>query len=308
MSWRINFLILVVFSWACQKETQVVIPNHNEGNLIEAAELKAIINQPNIKLLDFRKKDEYDKGHINRALNIWRTDIEDSSYPYRGMMPSKSQIEDVFGHLGINSNDTIIVYDDNGMCEAARLWWVLQNYDFKNVRILNGGISAWTLNNGSLTTQKVKFKPSAFELSDNPSMAYHISKEELEQALKSEVTIIDTRTLDEYTGKHRKNGAAKSGRIPESLHMDWAESINYNGDQRFKTIEEIKKKYRKLNIKKTDLIVLYCHTGVRSAHSTFVLTQLLGHQNVKNYDGSWVEWSYFNNLPFENDQVSLIKK
>ena len=108
--------------------------------------------------------------------------------------------------------------------------------------------------------------------------------------------------------KDKKKGAAKGGRIPKSVHIDWAEAFNYSGDKRIKPVEELKIIYNKLNIKKNDPIIVYCHSGVRSAHTTFVLTQLLGYKNVKNYDGSWTEWSYFNDLPFKKDSVIKIKK
>ena len=86
-----------------------------------------------IKILDFRKSEFYKKEHIKGALNIWRTDLEDASYPYKGMMAGKEQMETLLGRLGVNKSDTIIIYDDNGLCDSSRLWWILQNYDFTNV-------------------------------------------------------------------------------------------------------------------------------------------------------------------------------
>jgi thiosulfate/3-mercaptopyruvate sulfurtransferase len=213
----------------------------------------------------------------------------------------------LFGNLGIKTDDTIIVYDDNGLCEASRLWWILQNYDFKNIKMLHGGISAWKLNNGKVTTDLPEVNPSVFRLTENPSMKYYVSKEELREALSKDVLILDTRTEDEFSGQRQKKGAFKSGRLPNSIHIDWAEAVNYNGDMRIKPLQELENIYKKLNIKKDDPIIVYCHSGVRSAHTTFVLTQLLGYKNVKNYDGSWTERSYFNDLPFESDSIILIK-
>jgi thiosulfate/3-mercaptopyruvate sulfurtransferase len=307
MNWRINVLVFALVSFTCQKEKVKAIGSIEANYLVEAKDLKAIINQKNIKVLDFRKKEIYTKEHIVGALNIWRSDIEDASYPYKGIMADKTQIEALFGKLGIKTTDTLIVYDDNGLCEASRLWWILQNYEFKNIKMLHGGISEWKLNHGEVTNQITKVNPTLFKLTKNPKMQYYVSKERVNEALNTNFVLLDTRTIDEFTGKRQKKGASKSGRLPNSMHIDWAEAVNYYGNQRFKSIEDLEIIYSKLNINKKDSIILYCHSGVRSAHTTFVLTQLLGYENVMNYDGSWAEWSYFNELPFESDSITLIK-
>lgn len=309
MNWWISILILVFGLFSCEKEKGKGIDIGEEDNyLVEAEDLKLLINQKNIKLLDFRKKEFYNEEHIEGALNIWRADIEDNSYPYQGVMASKAQIEMLFGKLGIKTDDTIIVYDDNGLCEASRLWWILQNYDFKNIKMLHGGISAWKSNNGKVSIDLPEVNPSVFRLAKNPSMKYYVPKEQLGEALSKNVVILDTRTYDEFSGKHQKKGAFKSGRLPNSIHIDWAEAVNYYGDMRIKPLQKLEIIYKNLSTKKDDPIIVYCHSGVRSAHTTFILTQLLGYKNVKNYDGSWVEWSYFNDLPFESDSLIQIEK
>ena len=307
MNWRINVLILVLVLFACHKEKVKAIDTIEVNYLVEAKDLKEIINQHKIKVLDLRKKENYHKEHIVGALNIWRTDIEDASYPHKGIMGSKRQIEALFGKLGIKTTDTLIVYDDNGLCEASRLWWILQNYDFKNIKLLHGGISEWKSNNGQVTTQIPKVNTAVFKLTKHPKMQYYVSKEQVSDALNSNVVILDTRTSEEFSGKRQKKGATKAGRIPNSIHIDWAETINYNGNKHLKSLKELEIIYSELNIKKNDSIIVYCHSGVRSAHTTFVLTQLLGYKHVKNYDGSWIEWSYFNDLPINGNNITLIK-
>ncbi|MDC1379014.1 sulfurtransferase [Algibacter sp.] len=307
MSWRISIMLFLLIISACKHEKANDFEKVEATYLIEANELKGIAQQPNIKIIDFRKKEIYENEHIVGALNIWRTDIEDSSYPYSGIMASKTQIESLFGQLGITTDDTLIVYDDNGLCEASRLWWILQNYDFKNIKLLHGGISEWKSNNGQVTTEIPKVNTAIFKLNKDPKMQYYVSKEQVSDALNSNVVILDTRTSEEFSGKRQKKGATKAGRIPNSIHIDWAETINYNGNKHLKSLKELEIIYSELNIKKNDSIIVYCHSGVRSAHTTFVLTQLLGYKHVKNYDGSWTEWSYFNDLPINGNNITLIK-
>ncbi|WP_051931160.1 sulfurtransferase [Gillisia sp. Hel_I_29] len=322
MIWRISLLCCLLAFSSCkeEKKNKVEVTKNEEVNLnisdkddskinylIEVDELLKIANEPNIKILDFRKSEIYANEHIEGAMNIWRTDIEDASYSYRGMMAGKKQMETLFSSLGIDSNDILIIYDDNGLVDSTRLWWILQNYDFTNVRLLHGGITAWKAQNGNVSSEiPVVINKSVFKLSNTPSMKYYGSKEEMKQAVNNNTLIIDARTDDEYSGKRQKEGAAKGGRIPNSKSIDWAKSVNYNGDKKMKSTEDLVQIYSELGALKNDKIIAYCHSGVRSAHTIFVLTQLLGYKNVKNYDGSWTEWSQFDDLSFDQDSITTI--
>ncbi|WP_223033426.1 sulfurtransferase [Hanstruepera marina] len=306
MNWRISSMLFAFILVSCLKNEPQTSADERSPYLIEADELQLVINQPHIKIIDFRKSEVYKEEHIAGALNLWRNDIEDASYDYKGMMASKAHIEKLFGNMGISHNDTLIVYDDIGLCDASRLWWLLQNYDFVNVKLLHGGISSWKLQGGAVTTKIPKVEKATFKLGENPSMAYYATKDEVLHSLTKNTLVLDTRTANEFTGFEQKVGAFKAGRIPSSIHIDWANAINYNGDGRFKPYKELELAYKTLNVTKDHPIIVYCHSGVRSAHTTFVLTQLLGYENVKNYDGSWTEWSYFDHLPFETDSTTEI--
>lgn len=306
MNWKINILISILFISACRNDHSIEADPIQNQYLIEVDELETIANQSHIKILDFRKKEFYAEGHIPGALNIWRSDIEDDSYDYKGMMASKTQIETLFGQLGITADDMLIIYDDNGLCDASRLWWLLQNYNFTNVQLLHGGMTAWKAIDARISTEIPVIKESIFKFSGKAKMQYYASKEQTQKALENNVFILDTRTSDEFSGKRQKKGAAKGGRIPKSIHIDWAEAINYNGDKRIKSQEDLEDIYGPLNMAKNDSIIVYCHSGVRSAHTSFVLSQLLGYKNVRNYDGSWTEWSYFDDSSVERDSLVTI--
>ena len=174
------------------------------------------------------------------------------------------------------------------------------------MKLLDGGIHEWLANEGSLTEESPIIAASQFKLPTTTGMQYFISKEEVENALNSNIKIIDTRTIDEFSGKRQKKGASKGGRIPGSINIDWAEAINYHSDKKIKPIEELDSIYGTITSMKDDTIILYCHSGVRSAHTTFVLTQMLNYTHVKNYDGSWIEWSHSNHLPLKKDSITQL--
>lgn len=220
-------------------------------------------------------------------------------------MASKEQLEKLFSTKGISNDDLLVVYDDNGLCDAARFWWVLQHYNYTNIRLLNKTYSDWIATKGSFVSETTKTTPTHFTFKASPNLRLHISKEELQKTLHTNTIILDTRSHDEFSGKRQKKGAAKAGRIPNSILMDWATAINFHTDKKIKSIEELDRIYSPIIPSKETPIIVYCHSGVRSSHTTFVLTQLLGYKNVKNYDGSWTEWSNFA-LPFERDSITTI--
>ncbi len=291
---KINFLCIafVLLMVSCAKDE---VPKEY---LIGIKEFKELSKNSNVKIIDFRKLAAYNEGHIKNSIHIWRSDIEDHSFPYGGMKASKKQLETLFGKLGIDKDDTLLIFDDKGLCDAARLWWVLQYYNFTNVKLLDGGLTTIKSENIPLTTDKSTFAKTEFSFSRKVNTAYYASRSQLENAVKNNAIIIDTRTTNEYLGTILKKGAFVKGNIPTSQLLDWASAINYAGDKKIKKTLDLEEIYAKIGAKKQDTIYVYCHSGVRSAHTTFVLTQLLGYKHVLNYDGSWTEWSYYkkNNL------------
>lgn len=304
MRWIKNILVLVVLLTvlACKKEARA----SEYPSLIEAGEFAEAQWDPRVVVVDFRKKEDYLKEHIPGAIQIWRTDIESSAYPYAGMMASKEQMESLFSRLGIHPEDHLVVYDDRGSCDAARLWWILQYYGFNQVSLLDGGLKAWKGTSGVLTTQLPQRSQSEFVFKGEPHPQMLIEKEELLSGLERGWILLDTRTHNEYSGKRLKRGAVAAGRIKGSHWVDWSEAIDYHGEHQFKDIDELREIYRKFIPSMEDTVVTYCHSGVRSAHTTFVLSELLGYPHIKNYDGSWTEWSRQKGFPVEKDSITVI--
>ncbi|WP_297765524.1 sulfurtransferase [uncultured Muriicola sp.] len=263
-----------------------------------------------IGIIDFRSQEAYDKGHLPGAINLYRNDFQDTTLPYKGMRINKSLMAEQLGKVGITEKATLVVYDDKGSSDASRLWWLLHLYNFEQVYLLDGGIGHWEKMGGTISRNKPKINPTIFRFTDQPDKPVLITKENLLRLIKSDASraiLVDARSKEEYEGRYLKAGAKKAGRIPKSINIDWAEAVDYGNTYTFKPLAELEKIYGRIAASREDTIIVYCHTGVRSSHTTFVLTQLLDYKNVLNYDGSWVEWSYNDDLPFETESITIVK-
>ena len=308
MNWRKNkYFLLLILLTACRSE-QEAEQSAIIGPTLEVNALAELLEDQSIQLIDFRKASEFDQGHIAGAINLWRRDLEDPNHTYAGMMATAQQLEARFSELGIKNNTTLVVYDGNGSCDASRFWWVLKRYGHHKVVILNGGIAAWNaaghdLKSASKPLEKTRFKLPLSE----PTEAFSIDQASLFELLDTEAIILDARTQQEFSGARMKSGASRAGRIPGSKHLDWQFSILIDENHRFKNTTELQLELDFLGTDKDIPIVVYCHSGVRSAHLTFVLTQLMGFTNVKNYDGSWIQWSAMTELPISQDSLITLQ-
>ena len=278
------------------------------SHLLSVEEFNSFLKEDtNIVIIDIRKLEVYNLGHYEGALNIWRHSYTNSSFDYGGVMPTRSQFKQTLSLLGILNSDKIILYDARGGCEAARFWWILKAYGHHNAFIIDGGYKALTLDNSKITDKATTTKTSQYEYPNKENLKLYASLEDVKKEMNDTNTIIiDTRTFDEYTGKILKKGAYQSGRIPNSIHYDWSNGIHFNTTQRLKSKDDLKYDFKKLGITKDKNIIVYCQSGVRSAHTTFVLYDILHYPNVKNYDGSWIEWSYNKGLPIEVGVENLV--
>ena len=244
---------------------------------------------PDMIFIDCRPSQNFIDGHLPGAINIWRDELTDSI----GLMLPKEQIEHVLGSKGLTSNHTFILYDDRGSCEAARLWWVMTYYGFNNMFILDGGIDYWKHLDLPIESGDYKKLPTTFDFKQEINRTHYIDHKQLIEEIGTNIVLIDTRSEAEFNGIERKGGAIYAGRIPGSIHLDYTESVYMDSPhgKRFKSKPELLQIFEEAGIFIDDTIVTYCHSGTRSAHTTFVLTEILGFKNVRNYDGSWMEWT-----------------
>ncbi len=319
MIWRSSLWVVLILVGACRGREEVAAPApaplqvteiseyaHPES-LIEAGELLAIQDHEHVRIIDFRERAAFEQEHIPNALPMWRSDIEDGAHHVPGMMASKPEMEKKLSDLGLSASDTLILYDDQSGVNAARLWWVLRTYGFNKVRLLNGGLQSWKNAQGPLSAATETRPANRFEFPPEEALHFRIDKDDLVSLMKAEHwTLIDARTAEEHSGKRMKKGAKNAGHIPGSVNIDWAEAVDYHGTKKFLPPEELKLAYKELPEDKDAPVVVYCHSGVRSAHTSFVLTQLLGYNRVYNYDGSWMEWSALEGAPIKKDSTTLI--
>ncbi len=266
-------------------ETAPREPTESLSNkLISPSLLQQALETGNMQVIDIRSSGEYQLGHIKGALDLSLGNFQDRSLPYGGMMSPTAEVERIMASSGVSSEKSIAIYDSKGGVDAARLWWILTNYGLANVYILNGGLDSWTKAGLPISNQKTAPNTSTFQFPEMQRDIY-ASRDDVKAAIgNSEYVIIDCRSAGEY----------ESGHIPGAVNLDWANAINYRSDRTFKSAEELKEVYTKLGLDENKKIITYCASGFRSAHTAFVLSELLGQKNVENYDGSWIEWQHYN--------------
>ncbi len=254
---------------------------------------EALAHDSDWVVVDVRKVEEYASGHIPSAYQIWRNDIESTAFPYGGMAIEKEALEAILSTMGATSESSFVVYDAIGGCDAARLWWLIRLYGHQRVALLDGGWQTWVELNHPAVQAETPKKQSKFTFTGKVDSSLVITKEQLvAQQGQPGVIVIDTRTLEEFDGSIQKEGAFGAGHIPGSIHFDWGRSVDLQGGFHLRDAQEIRSDLSQLGVTPDHTIITYCHSGVRSAHTTLVLRELLGFEHVRNYDGSWIEWSY----------------
>ena len=280
------FASVVLLSFCTQQ-------NMKFNPLISVDELMAAEGM-DFKLIDCRDAERFQSGHLPGAINLDWEDLVDHEREVYGFIAKEDQVSAELGDRGIRPSDQLILYDDDGAVEAARVWWVLKNYGFEKVCLLDGGLLPWKSKGNevemgpgsSWAGQKINLKRTEFHNVDITLIRENLNNEEY--------LILDVRTREEFIGELIKSGAESGGRIPGSLNLNYYE--NYELDETgkiigLKSFEDLRSLYLNAGVGKEKIIIPYCHTAVRSSLTTFVLVELLGYKRVLNYDGSWREWS-----------------
>jgi len=243
----------------------------------------------------------YDKGHIEGAVGWnWRKHLQDQ---VNRDIASKEALANLLGQSGVTPDTTILLYGDNNNWFAAWFFWLLKYYGHKDARLIDGGRAKWIAEGRPLVTERPSFQRSEYRAQGPDASVRALRDYVLEKVTSNGTKIIDVRSPKEYAGELLapenlpQEGAQRGGHIPGAQNVPWATAVAEDG--RFKTADELKTIYEGKGLSRGTETIAYCRIGERSAHTWFVLRYLLGHERVRNYDGSWTEWGSLIGVPIE---------
>ncbi len=241
----------------------------------------------------------YDKGHIEGAVKLdWKTDLQD---PLRRDFVDREQFEQLLSAKGIGNDDTVVLYGGNNNWFAAYAYWYFKLYGHEQVKLLDGGRKKWELDSRPLSADAVE-RPATQYSAEEADTSIRAFRDEVVAAIGRQ-NLVDVRSPDEFSGKlvapaHLpQEGAQRPGHIPTAVNVPWSKAANEDGT--FKSDDELRALYADAGLDESKDTIAYCRIGERSSHTWFVLRELLGQQNVKNYDGSWTEYGSLVGVPIE---------
>ncbi|MQA15422.1 MAG: sulfurtransferase [Pseudonocardiaceae bacterium] len=241
----------------------------------------------------------YDAGHIPGAVKIdWKTELQDQII--RDFV-DKGTFEKLLSDKGISNDDTVVLYGGNNNWFAAYAYWYFRLYGHRDVRLLDGGRKKWELDGRALTTDVPQRQATSYTAQDQDT-SIRAFRREVEDAIGNK-NLVDVRSPDEFSGKilapaHLPQEAAqRPGHIPTALNVPWSKAANEDGT--FKSDDDLGALYGNEGLDQSRPTIAYCRIGERSSHTWFVLHELLGHSDVKNYDGSWTEYGSLVGAPIE---------
>jgi thiosulfate/3-mercaptopyruvate sulfurtransferase len=239
----------------------------------------------------------YDKNHIRGAVRLdWKSDLQD---PVRRDFVNKEQFEALLSARGIGNDGTVVLYGGNNNWFAAYAYWYFKLYGHEDVRLLDGGRKIWELESRELVDDAVQRPPTQYRAS-GPDLTIRAFRDEVVDAIGSK-NLVDVRSPDEYAGRllapaHLpQEQAQRGGHIPTALNIPWSKAANDDGT--FRSDADLRALYSETGVDLDTDTIAYCRIGERSAHTWFVLHELLGQPNVKNYDGSWTEYGSLVGVP-----------
>jgi len=243
----------------------------------------------------------YEQGHIEGAVGWnWQSQLQET---VSRNLVSKEGMESLLGSAGIDNNTTVILYGDNNNWFAAWAFWQMKYYGHDDVKLMNGGRAKWEAEGKPLSIAAANpgSKSYTAKAPNEDIRAYR--DQVLTKVGAGSISLVDVRAPAEYSGELLapenlpQEGSQRGGHIPSAANVPWGQAVAEDGT--FKSADELQALYGGKGIDGSKETIAYCRIGERSSHTWFVLTQLLGHSNVRNYDGSWTEWGSIVGAPIE---------
>ena len=270
--------------------------------LVDADWVEAHGSDPGVVLVEVDEDTSaYDKGHIRNAVKIdWKADLQD---PVRRDFVDKAGFEALLSDRGIANDDTIILYGGNNNWFAAYAYWYFKLYGHDQVKLLDGGRKKWELDSRELSTELPRRPRTSYTAARDQDLSLRALRDEVIDAI-GQRNLVDVRSPDEFAGRllapaHLpQEQAQRAGHIPTARNVPWSKAANEDGT--FRSDQELRQLYEgDAGLDFGRDTIAYCRIGERSAHTWFVLHELLDQPNVKNYDGSWTEYGSLVGVPIE---------
>jgi len=241
----------------------------------------------------------YGGGHLPGAVKVdWKTELQD---PVRRDFVDRAGFEKLLSGKGIGNDDRVVLYGGNNNWFAAYAYWYFKLYGHQNVQLLDGGRKKWELDGRPLSADAVVREETSYTAKEQDT-AIRAFRDEVVAAINAK-NLVDVRSPDEFAGKllapaHLpQEQAQRAGHIPTAINVPWSKAANEDGT--FKSADELRELYAEAGIDESKDTIAYCRIGERSSHTWFALHELLGYDDVKNYDGSWTEYGSLVGVPVE---------
>ena len=269
-----------------------------ENTLVSTQWVEEHLDDDNVVLIEVDEDTtSYDKSHIRGAIKLdWTTDLQDQ---VRRDFVDRDRFSALLSERGVSNDDTVVLYGGNNNWFAAYAYWYFKLYGHQDVKLMDGGRKKWELDARELTDEPVT-RPATTYVAKDPDLSIRAFRDEAVEAIGVK-NLVDVRSPDEYAGRLMapahlpQEQAQRAGHIPTSINVPWSKICNDDGT--FKSDDELKALYAEAGIDDSKETIALCRIGERSSLTWFVLKELLGHQSVKNYDGSWTEYGSLVGVP-----------
>jgi len=274
--------------------------------LVTTAWAREHLDDPNVRFLEVDvDTDSYDTGHLPGATGVnWKSQLTDA---VRRDLASRDELEALLRAAGVDDDTTIVLYGDNNNWFAAWAYWQLRYHRLDNVRLLDGGRVKVETDELPLTTDAPEHAPGTITLPTTTREELRAYRQQVIDGIGStDRSLVDVRSPEEFRGElaapaHLPQEAAqRRGHIPGAVNVPWSQAVASDGT--FKPIDDLRSLYGSKGVDGSNEVIAYCRIGERSSHTWFVLHELLGYRDVRNYDGSWTEYGSLVGVPIETGE------